>query len=96
MEISGIILTYILNIPLLLCNILTISHGAGEGNRTLVTNQYFLSPLKPHKMDVCVPNARLFSACAKKSKFGNKLGLYAGPAALFVRCVIRFKSTITI
>ena len=43
-----------------------------------------------------VPNARWFSACAKKSKFGNKLGLYAGPAALFVRCVIRFKSTITI
>jgi len=26
----------------------------------------------------------------------NKLGLHARPAALFVRCVVRFKSTITI
>ena len=38
----------------------------------------------------------LVSACAKKSKFVNKLGLHARPASHFVRCVIRFKSKITI
>ena len=44
---------------------------------------------------VSVPNARLFSACAKKSKLSTSSGC-TRPAALFVRCVIRFKSTITI
>jgi phosphocarrier protein HPr len=38
-----------------------------------------------------------FSNCMRKEvKIVNKLGLHARPAALFVRCVIRFKSTITI
>ena len=32
----------------------------------------------------------------KEVEIVNKLGLHARPAALFVRCVIRFKSTITI
>jgi phosphocarrier protein HPr len=32
----------------------------------------------------------------KEVEIGNKLGLHARPAALFVRCVIRCKSTITI
>jgi phosphocarrier protein HPr len=32
----------------------------------------------------------------KEVEIVNKLGLHARPAAQFVRCVIRFKSTITI
>ena len=32
----------------------------------------------------------------KEVEIVNKLGLHARPAALFVRCVIRFKSTVTI
>ena len=32
----------------------------------------------------------------KEAEIVNKLGLHARPAALFVRCVIRLKSTITI
>ena len=32
----------------------------------------------------------------KEVEIVNKLGLHARPAAMFVRCVIRFKSTITI
>ena len=32
----------------------------------------------------------------KEVEIVNKLGLHARPAALFVRCVIRFESTITI
>ena len=32
----------------------------------------------------------------KEVEIVNKLGLHARPAALFVRCVVRFKSTITI
>ena len=32
----------------------------------------------------------------KEVEIVNKVGLHARPAALFVRCVIRFKSTITI
>ena len=32
----------------------------------------------------------------KEVEIANKLGLHARPAAQFVRCVIRFKSTITI
>ena len=32
----------------------------------------------------------------KEFEIVNKLGLHARPAAQFVRCVIRFKSTITI
>jgi phosphotransferase system HPr (HPr) family protein len=37
-----------------------------------------------------------FSGMRKEVEIVNKLGLHARPAALFVRCVIRFKSTITI
>ena len=37
-----------------------------------------------------------FSRMRKEVEIVNKLGLHARPAALFVRCVIRFKSTITI
>jgi phosphocarrier protein HPr len=33
---------------------------------------------------------------AERSRHCNKLGLHARPAAEFVRCAIRFKSTITI
>jgi phosphocarrier protein HPr len=32
----------------------------------------------------------------KEVEIVNKLGLHARPAALFVRCAIRFKSTITV
>ena len=32
----------------------------------------------------------------KEVEIVNKLGLHARPAALFVRCVIKFKSTVTI
>ena len=32
----------------------------------------------------------------KEVEIVNKLGLHARPAALFVRCVIRFKSTVAI
>ena len=32
----------------------------------------------------------------KEVEIVNKLGLHARPAALFVRCVVRFKSTVTI
>ena len=37
-----------------------------------------------------------FSRMRKEVEIVNKLGLHARPAALFVRYVIRFKSTITI
>ena len=34
--------------------------------------------------------------CAQRSRNCQQTGLHARPAALFVRCVIRFKSTIAI
>jgi phosphocarrier protein HPr len=40
--------------------------------------------------------AALLNCMRKELEIVNKLGLHARPAALFVRCVIRFKSTITI
>jgi phosphocarrier protein HPr len=47
-----------------------------------------------------LPQERLPSRCfelhAQGSRNVNKLGLHARPAAQFVRCVIRFKSTVTI
>ena len=39
----------------------------------------------------------MLALCMRKEvEIVNKLGLHARPAALFVRCVIRFKSTVTI
>jgi phosphocarrier protein HPr len=37
-----------------------------------------------------------FNCMRKEVEIVNKLGLHARPAALFVRCVIKFKSTVTI
>src|SRR5258705_10950045 len=40
--------------------------------------------------------ASTLNCMRKEIEIVHKLGLHARPAALFVRCVIRFKSTITI
>src|SRR6266850_8335150 len=40
--------------------------------------------------------ASTLNCMRKEVEIVNKLGLHARPAALFVRCVVRFKSTITI
>ena len=71
----------------------SIGKVAAKANRVTLLDEKELYHQRVARQSLANP---ALNGMRKEVEIVNKLGLHARPAALFVRCVIRFKSSITI